>query len=130
MTETGVNYQLYDGGNRLHFDEMMMIMISALLKTNTLSWILIIWVHWNNIKNCRFKRTHDPDSEDTWSWFRGHMILIQRTHDPDSEDTWSWFRGHIILIPSQRVLAITHKCLFNREVIHNNCIIFICLTEK
>ena len=42
-------FQLYYGKNKWHFDEMMMMMkMSALYKTNTLSWIIIVLAHWNN----------------------------------------------------------------------------------
>jgi hypothetical protein len=32
----------------LHFDEMMMMMLSALTRPNTLRWIFIVLVDWNN----------------------------------------------------------------------------------
>jgi len=35
----------YNGENKLYFEEMM---ISTLYYTNTLNWICIVPVHWNN----------------------------------------------------------------------------------
>jgi len=38
------NFQLYDGENKLHINEMMLM-----YKTNTLSWSFIVLAYWNNI---------------------------------------------------------------------------------
>jgi len=39
-------FQLYHDKNKWHFDEMMMMMeMSALYKTNMLSWIIIVLAH-------------------------------------------------------------------------------------
>ena len=38
--------ELYNSEEMLHRDEMMMK--SALFKTNTMTWILIVLAHWNN----------------------------------------------------------------------------------
>jgi phosphatidylglycerophosphatase A len=36
------NCQLHHGESRIYFDEIMMMMMSALFSTNTLSWIVIV----------------------------------------------------------------------------------------
>ena len=41
-------FQLYYGKNKWHFDEMMMMKMSALYKIKMLSWIIIVLAHWNN----------------------------------------------------------------------------------
>jgi len=47
FSATSANFQLYHGENKLILNEMMIR--SALYQTNTLSWIFIVLVHWNNI---------------------------------------------------------------------------------
>ena len=64
-------FQLYIGENKLHFDEMMMMMTSVLNKTRTLSWIFIALDHWN----------HSPRIDmslysDTLFWFRSYQSLL------------------------------------------------------
>ena len=60
---SGAIFQLYNGENKLHFNEMMM---PALYLTNRLRWIFIVLAHWNNSPRvdmwCSTK-THYSDSE-------------------------------------------------------------------
>jgi len=44
LLNNSADLQLYHGGYKLHFNEMM----SILYYTNTLSWIFIELAHWNN----------------------------------------------------------------------------------
>jgi len=62
-------FQLYHGENKLILNEMMMGF--ALYKTNTLSWIIIVLVHWNN----SLQIDRSPYS-DTLSWFRANQSLF------------------------------------------------------
>jgi hypothetical protein len=62
-------FQLYHSENKLIFNEM--IMKSALYETNTLSWIFIVLVHWNNSPRICMS----PHSN-TLSWFRANQSLL------------------------------------------------------
>jgi predicted CDP-diglyceride synthetase/phosphatidate cytidylyltransferase len=64
-------FQLYIGENKLHVDEMMMLMTSVLNKTSTPSWIFIALDHWN----------HSPRIDmslysDTLFWFRANQSFL------------------------------------------------------
>jgi len=61
--------QLYHSENKLIFNEMMMR--SILYKTNTLSSIVIVLSHWNNIP-----RVDMSLHSDTLSWFRANQPLF------------------------------------------------------
>jgi hypothetical protein len=41
-------FQLFHGEKKLHFDEMMMMIMSTMHCTKTLSWILIVLAQWYN----------------------------------------------------------------------------------
>ena len=62
--------QLYHGENKLIFNKMMIR--STLYQTNTLSWILIVLVHWNNNR-----RIDISPHSDTLSWFWVNLSLTQ-----------------------------------------------------
>jgi hypothetical protein len=55
MSQFPANYN--NGGNKLHFDEMMMM--SALYWTNTLGWIFIMLAHWKENSIFRYGATVD-----------------------------------------------------------------------
>jgi hypothetical protein len=61
-------FQLYHGENKLHLNNEMMF---ALHETNTLSWIFIVFVHWNNSP-----RGNMLLHSDTLSWFRANQSLL------------------------------------------------------
>ena len=56
MSQFPANYN--NGGNKLHFDEMMMMM-SALYWTNMLGWIFIMLAHWKENYIFRYGATVD-----------------------------------------------------------------------
>jgi hypothetical protein len=62
-------FQLYHGENKLIFNEMMMR--SAVYWNNTLSWIVLVLVDWNN-----FPRVDMSLHSDTLYWFRANQSLL------------------------------------------------------
>ena len=63
-------FQLYHGENKLIFNEMMMM--SALLQTNTLKcFFFIVLAHWNNSQ-----RVGMSLHSDTLFWFRANQSLL------------------------------------------------------
>ena len=63
-------FHLYHGKNKLIFNDIMM-MRSALYKSNTLSLIFIVLAHWNNSP-----RIDMLPHSDTLSWFRANQSLL------------------------------------------------------
>ena len=63
------NFMTYHGKNKLDFDEMMMM--SNLYFTNTLSWIFIVLVPWNNSP-----RIDMSLHSDTRFWFGVNLSLL------------------------------------------------------
>ena len=64
-----VEFQLYLWQEQVTFDEM--IMISTFYYTNTLSWIFIVWAHWNNSPSVDMSLHLN-----TLSWFRPNQSLL------------------------------------------------------
>jgi hypothetical protein len=64
-----VIFQLYHDKNKLHFDEIMIILY-VLYKINMISWIFIVLAHWNNSP-----WQHMSLSSDTLSWIPANQCL-------------------------------------------------------
>ena len=79
-----LQFQLYHGENKLHFNEIMMT--SILYYAYTISEIIIVLDHWNNrplvdrsFHVGRSTRTHYPDLE-VWSYHLCCRLIREATH--------------------------------------------------
>ncbi len=75
-------FQLYHGKNKIHFEEIMIMMMSALYKTNMISWIFTVLTHWNNScgQTWHSTRTYYPDSWPTS--LSSYTLMLQNQQIP------------------------------------------------